>query len=316
MLLIVLVIMLQNATNGYAESAGAIAVQDNFWLWRFLGRLHPLIVHFPVGLLVFSAIFELLTLKNFFSPLRSGIKLLLGAGILSAIFSVIAGLLLAKEGGYEKQLLTLHQWIGITTACLGGIAWIILYSILIKQQHYLIKYYRGVLWISALGVAIAGHFGASLTHGKDYLTATLPWSTDYIAPNKVNFDISSFKNDTSKLTKQQAAELNIQVRAILAHNCYKCHGAEKIKGDLRLDRKDMLFKGGENGVVVVPFKPNESELLRRITLPSNHKDAMPSKGKKLSEGDIAIIKFWIEKGAPWPDGAEAPIFRVAKLAPR
>ena len=316
MLLIMLVIMLQNATNGYAESAAVIAVQDNFWLWRFLGRLHPLIVHFPVGLLVFSAIFELLTLKNFFSPLRSGIKLLLGAGILSAIFSVIAGLLLAKEGGYEKQLLTLHQWIGITTACLGGIAWIILYSILKKQQTNLIKYYRGVLWISALGVAIAGHFGASLTHGKDYLTATLPWSTEYIAPNKINFDISSFKNDTSKLTKQQAAELNIQVRAILAHNCYKCHGAEKIKGDLRLDRKDMLFKGGENGIIVVPFKPNESELLRRITLPSNHKDAMPSKGKKLSEGDIAIIKFWIEKGAPWPDGAEAPIFRVAELAPR
>jgi hypothetical protein len=139
--IIMTIIMLQNTTSGYAEPTAATAVQDSFWLWRFLGRLHPLIVHFPVGILVFAAIFELLTLKNFFSPLRSAINILLGAGIISALFSVIAGLLLATEGGYEKQLLTIHQWVGIATACLGGVTWVILYSILKKQQINLIKYY-------------------------------------------------------------------------------------------------------------------------------------------------------------------------------
>ena len=106
------------------------------------------------------------------------------------------------------------------------------------------------------------------------------------------------------------------MRAILAHNCYKCHGPEKIKGDLRLDRRDMIFKGGENGPVVIPGDPAASDLYRRITLPSNHEDAMPSKGKKLSDEDIAVINFWIQKGAPWPDSSEKSIFRLAPLAPR
>jgi len=119
------------------------------------------------------------------------------------------------------------------------------------------------------------------------------------------------------LSKVQEKELNLKVRAIFAHNCYKCHGEEKVKGELRLDRKDFVFKGGENGPVIVLGDANESELFRRITLPSNHKEVMPNKGKKLSENDIAIINFWIQKGAPWPDGtSKDEVFKVAALAPR
>ena len=185
-----------------------------------------------------------------------------------------------------------------------------------KKQASQVKLYRGILFFRQLRVSVAGHFGASITHGKDYLTAALPWSADYTGPRASNFNLASFKNDTAQLTKKQMAELNVEVRAILAHNCYKCHGAEKIKGDLRLDRKDMIFKGGKDGPVVIPGNPDESDLFRRITLPSDHKDAMPSKGKKLPDGDIAIINYWIQKGAPWPEGTEKSIYRVAALEPR
>lgn len=311
-----LICLLQISFSGFAESPVPAAASEAFWLWRFVGRLHPLAVHFPVTLLLIAAVLECFTLKNFNSPLRAGIKMLLAIGAVAAIFSATAGLLLAREGGYEKDLVGFHQWVGIATAFLAGGAWLLLNRLSAKDQPQLIKYYRLILLASGLGVAVAGHIGASLTHGKDYLSATLPWSADYAAASKTNFDISSFSNDTIQLTKQQSAELNVQVRAILAHNCYKCHGAEKIKGDLRLDRKDMIFKGGENGPVLVPGNAAQSELFRRINLPSNHKDAMPSKGKKLSEGDIAIIQFWIQKGAPWPEGTEKNIFRVAALQPR
>ena len=312
----ILICLLQISLNGYAASNEPSTANGLFWLWRFLGRLHPVAVHFPVALLLFAAILEIFTFKNFNSNLRPGIKIILAAGAIAALLSTIMGLLLSKEGGYEKELANLHQWTGIATASIGSIAFILLHYILMQDKKNLISFYRSLLFISAIGVAAAGHFGASLTHGKDYLSGTLPWSKDYDASTKGNFDISAFKNDTTKLTKQQALELNIQVRAILAHNCYKCHGPEKIKGDLRLDRRDMIFKGGENGAVVIAGNPTGSDLFRRISLPSTHKDAMPSKGKKLSDGDIAIIQFWIQKGAPWPDSSEKSIFRLAPLAPR
>ena len=313
---LVLICFLQISINSYAESPSSAVSNDFFWLWRFLGRLHPIAVHFPVSLLLFAAILELFTLKNFDAPSRTGIRLLLAAGTIAAIVSAIMGLLLVKEGGYELQVSNIHQWAGIATAVFSAITWFVSNSIYKKNKRSLIKLYRAFLFISAIGVAIAGHFGASLTHGQDYITATIPWSDSYDKSTNSNFDITSFKNDTAPLTKQQSIELNVKVRAIFAHNCYKCHGPEKIKGDLRLDRRDMIFKGGENGPVIIPGDPAASDLYRRITLPSNHKDAMPSKGRKLADEDIAVINFWIQKGAPWPDSSEKSIFRLAPLAPR
>ena len=306
------------AYSEFAESLSpASSASGTFWLWRFLGRLHPLAVHFPVGLLLFGAILEFLTLKKFRSPLRPGINLLIAAGVISAIFSAVFGLLLSRDGDYVENILNIHQWVGIATACLGAIAWFLLNRILKKNQLHLVKPYRGILFFSALGVSVAGHFGASLAHGNDYLSSALPWSADYAAAKTGSFNLTSFKKDTTRLTKKQEAELNVQVRTIFAHNCYKCHGAEKVKGELRLDRKDMVFKGGENGTIIIPGNASESEIFRRITLPSNHKEHMPSKGKKMSDDDIAVINFWIQKGAPWPDGLDKQnIYKVAALPQR
>src|SRR5687767_3607191 len=61
------------------------AVTETFWLWNFFGHLHPLVVHFPIGLILFAAILELFTLKNFNSKLRPGIDLLVIAGVISAV---------------------------------------------------------------------------------------------------------------------------------------------------------------------------------------------------------------------------------------
>ena len=313
---IIAILLLEVIYSAFDGPSTASSVFETFWLWRFLGRLHPLVVHFPVGLLLFAAILELFTFKKFNSSLRPGINLLVAAGVISAIFSVLFGLLLSMDGDYGEDLST-HQWVGIGTAFLGAVSWFLLNRILKKSQLNLIRPYRSILLLSAIGVSLAGHFGASLAHGNDYLSSTLPWSDDYAPVGSGKFELTSFKNDTSKLTLKQEAELNVQVRAIFAHNCYKCHGAEKVKGELRLDRKNMAFKGGESGPVIIPGNARESEIFRRITLPSSHKDRMPSKGKKLSENDIAVINFWIQKGAPWPDGPDQQnVFKVAALAPR
>lgn len=311
------IFLLQLIYNDFAASKSLLSFNpENFWFLRLLGRLHPLAVHFPVALLLFTALLELGTIKNFNSTLRPGIKILLIAGIISSLISAIFGILLSGSAEYGENLI-LHQWLGISTAFSGILVWFLHQRILIKNQTQYIKTYRLALFITALGVIIAGHLGASLTHGDDYLSSTLPWTDNFENTETTSFDINSNNHDQDTLTKAQEKELNLKVRAIFAHNCYKCHGDEKVKGDLRLDSKDFVFKGGENGEVIVPGKPEESELFRRISLPSNHEDVMPSKGKKLTANDLAIIEFWIKKGAPWPDGSDKDgVFKVAELAPR
>ncbi|WP_457290075.1 DUF1549 domain-containing protein [Pedobacter sp. UYP24] len=292
-------------------------LQDQpFWPWNFLGHLHPLVVHFPVALLVFAAFLELFTLKKYQSKFRAGIDILIIIGAISAVFAVLFGLLLYKYGDYSGNILNIHLYTGSATAVLSLITVALLRMVSKKQTASTVKLYRTLLFFTAIGVSVAGHFGASLTHGDDFISSTLPWNGDYQSGSSGNFSLASFQNDTAKLSKQQEAELNTEVRAILAHNCYKCHGEEKVKGDLRLDSKHLVFKGGEDGPVIVPGNASESELFR-INLPIDHKDVMPSKGKKLQDKDIATIKFWIDKGAPWPDdGSKQVIYRVAKLEPR
>ncbi|MEO8766597.1 MAG: DUF1549 domain-containing protein [Ginsengibacter sp.] len=293
------------------------SVGESYWLWNFLGRLHPAIVHFPLGLILFAAVLELFTLKRFDSRLRPGINLLVIAGAVSAIVSAIFGLLLARNGDYGKNILNIHQWTGIATAGMASIALTVLLRLRKNKKIVLIKTYRGILFFTAVGVSIAGHFGAALTHGSDYLSETLPWSEDYKPSTVSNINFAALKNEPGKLSKKQEVELNIQVRAILAHNCYKCHGADKVKGELRLDRKDMVFKGGEHGAVIIAGFPGESEILKRISLPPNDKKGMPSKEKRLSQADVDIIKLWIQKGAPWPATSDKDVlYRVAQLQPR
>jgi hypothetical protein len=58
------------------------------------------------------------------------------------------------------------------------------------------------------------------------------------------------------------------------------------------------MKGGEDGLVITPWLPQKSDLVRRITLPSDDDDAMPSGGKKpLSPNEIKLIQDWIAAGA-------------------
>ena len=296
-----------------AQSSSA---EPNFWLFQLFGRLHPMIVHFPISLLIFAGLLELFTLKKFNSKFRPGIRILALAGAVSAILSALFGWLLADSEGISGETLDLHQQIGFITA---GLSLILLYF-LRKTDHSLdtstIKIYRTFLFVSGIGIGAAGHFGASLTHGEDFLTEVLPWGHEEAsdAPPSLSVNLASFE---SEISPEKEIQLVTNVRSVLAHNCYKCHSGAKIEGELRLDEKEFVFAGGENGAVIVPGNPAESELIRRVSLSKNHKDVMPSKGKLLSKEEIQLLSLWVEKGAPWPDGvAQQSVYRVAALAPR
>ena len=112
-------------------------------------------------------------------------------------------------------------------------------------------------------------------------------------------------------------QISAEARGVLAHSCTKCHGQHKQKGGLRLDTKEATLKGGEDGAVLSPGKPGESDLMRRVLLAKGHEDAMPPKDGPLEARDVETLRKWVAAGAPWPDGETAGVvFQRAPIAPR
>ncbi|WP_461082645.1 DUF1549 domain-containing protein [Spirosoma flavus] len=284
-------------------------IAESFWLWQFLGRLHPLFVHFPVSLLCIALLLEVADWYRKSNQFRVGVTAMLWIGTVSAVVAVILGLILKNGEDYEGSTVTIHQWSGLATMVLAILTVLALHS-------GRVAVYRSLLITTVLGVTLAGHYGALLTHGEDYLTSVLPGNKPKSPEGgETNFAFASV-NTSQPLTDKQVQDLNLEVRAILAHNCYSCHSATKTKGELRLDKKELIFKGGEHGAILKPGHPDDSEMMRRIMLPADDKEAMPTKGKRLTEKEVALLSFWIKAGAPWPSGPEKSLYRVADLAPR
>lgn len=104
------------------------------------------------------------------------------------------------------------------------------------------------------------------------------------------------------------------VAPLLQQHCISCHGAEKQKGDLRLDGRDHVFVEADEAVLVVAGKPDDSELIRRIELPDGDDDLMPQKGERLSAKDVATLRSWIASGAVWPAEGDAWLKAAAAAA--
>lgn len=98
--------------------------------------------------------------------------------------------------------------------------------------------------------------------------------------------------------KENLRFFEMEVRPLLANECYQCHGKEKEKGGLRLDHRDFILKGGENGPALVAGKPDESPMIEAVRR-SDHNFVMPPK-KALTEAQVAVLEKWVALGAPWP----------------
>lgn len=286
-------------------------MENSNWILQFLGRLHPLLVHFPIGLLFTGFILELLTLKGKRKGLRDGISFMVYIGAGFAVFSALFGWFLKTQEDYTGNLVDNHQYTGIATAVLALITALVLKSSL-KKSPLNFKAYRIVFLMTVVLLTIAGDLGANLTHGEDYLSSILPGNKDNYTSKESKALLAELKT-VDTLSELQKDKLNLEVRGLFAHRCYQCHSENKQKGELILETKAGVFKGGETGLAVVPRKPEESEIYKRISLPANHKDVMPTKGKLLSSDEIALVKLWIEEGAHWSDQA-VKIFPEAELA--
>lgn len=234
-------------------------------LLAWVGRWHPLILHFPIVLLLI-AIFLGLTGKII--PR----KLLLVA-TLTALITAVSGFFLGKETGSKSDLLFWHQWLG------GGVAIVSAIWYWLDGRQMKNKLYSKIVQVALVGLIIfTGHYGGMVTHGEDFLA--LP------------ADRTQEKIPNNPLIYQHV------VNRILENNCVSCHNPNKQKGQLLMSSLADLMKGGEVGNTIIPGDPEASELIRRLHLPMQDEEHMPPDGKKpVEDNEIQILERWIALGA-------------------
>jgi Protein of unknown function (DUF1553)/Protein of unknown function (DUF1549)/Planctomycete cytochrome C len=98
--------------------------------------------------------------------------------------------------------------------------------------------------------------------------------------------------------QEQVEFFNTKVRPLLAARCWRCHGADRQRGGLRLDSLAATLRGGDTGAAMVPGKPDESLLIEAVRYEGYE---MPP-DVQLPAGEVAVLTRWVEMGSPWPDG--------------
>ena len=240
---------------------------------NYLGKFHPVVLHLPIGALYLT--FCLVLLEKFFKsnytiPIRFGL-------LFSFVFSVLSAMLgyfLYLGDDFSGDLIERHMWLGIsTTLFIGLLLWI-------HKTTTHIKYFNGVFLITIVLLSVTGHFGGQITHGSEYLK--LP-------------DFSKTSNQTSLDSLNLYTSI---VMPILDNKCVKCHNQNKSKGDLILNSKESILKGGESGSILVTFDPESSHLYNYPNLPMEDEMHMPPEGNvQLTENEIELLRIWIDKGA-------------------
>ncbi len=109
---------------------------------------------------------------------------------------------------------------------------------------------------------------------------------------------------------QAKIDFDASILSLIKTRCYKCHSADakNPKAGLRLDGKHWILQGSDRGKVIVPGNSKKSELIRRLSLNSDHEDFMPKKGTPVRPRQIKLIAQWIDAGADFGHwiGAAAP----------
>jgi len=264
------------------------------------GRLHPLLVHLPIGLVAGAL---LLGLWRRFRPAQApdaALALLWTAAAASALLSVLSGLLHASAGGYAGELLSTHRLGGISLAALTTLL------ALLRLQGGAAAWQRrtrdGLAAATGALLLYTGHSGGSLTHGPGYLTAAGD-DAEAVPARRLPPVVDSMELFADA------------VLPILQARCTGCHNPSRQKGGLLLTGHADILRGGKSGAGLVPGNPSASEILRRVSLPPDHEAFMPAEGRApLTAAQRSILEWWIAKGAPasMPLAAHPPDDRMRK----
>ncbi|TMU55733.1 c-type cytochrome domain-containing protein [Flagellimonas algicola] len=262
-------------------------------LKQFLGRLHPLLVHLPIGFIILGLLLLWYDRKK--QTFKTIIALIFfWAGICSLV-TCVTGYLQYRGEGYAFDTVKWHLWLGIVTTLF---CFLMYFRIAEKQFLQLLKQFPIALFsvLMLLLISFTGHLGGDITHGKGYLIEPFPNSVKSFFGYEIFVEKPIALTEESWETSQFYEDV---VHPVLNNKCVSCHNPKKSKGGLKLHTLEDILSGGENGEVIAPNNAEESPLYGRLILPMDDEDHMPPKEKtQLTKEEIAIIKTWISHGNP------------------
>ncbi len=243
-------------------------------LLQLAGRLHPVGLHFPLVLLLLVMVCDLLPAAA--KPPEIFLQGLRSITMFSAMVTAILGMLLYIEQSVAGDAVQYHKWLGVALALLscaycGAHAYL-------QERIPLFRVSAAALLIL---IIITAHFGATITHGENFLTGPLQKNEIAII-------------DTNKLTAWEA------VYPILKTRCGDCHIGSVQKGGLSMNDSAAIMKGGKEGNCIVPGDSLHSQMVHRLLLPLSDKKHMPEADKpQPTLAEISLLISWIKAGAPF-----------------
>ena len=246
------------------------------WL-QPVGRMHTLMLHFPIVLVLLAMLMEFFRYKRdyqdnpYYQRFTSNILL---AGVVFSGIAVIMGVFLSMEEGYNASVLAWHKWSGVSVFFVSSAMYAWRHSV-----WYGSPIARIGAVITTLCLISAGHFGATLTHGDNFI-----WQP--------------VLSEAATVPPEEALVFDHVIKPVLEQKCISCHNADKKKGQLMLTDSAVIMKGGKSGELFVAGNPQLSLLVKRLRLPTEEKKHMPPAGKpQLTEDEHALLYHWIQSGA-------------------
>jgi len=241
------------------------------WL-QVAGRMHPLVLHLPIGGMVF-----LVALMLIVRPVDQAFTRVIHFGLLltslSASTAALFGFFLSLQGDYGPDALWRHKIGGVALSflCYGALLWF--------RSGSKRSVFYGLGIFSCMVLVFTGHTGAILTHGDNFLLAPIS------KPKVV-------------LTAENASVYKFAIEPILEKKCFSCHNESKAKGGLVMTSADRFRRGGDDGTPWVAGDPQSSRMIKAFYLPISDDKHMPPDGKvQLTTVEIGALKAWIKSGA-------------------
>ena len=174
-------------------------------LLKVAGRMHPMLLHFPIVLLIIALVWELITAKKDDVNLNEAGNWILLLAAFTAVGSALMGFFLSQEEGYDSDAVLLHKWtgLGISLLALGWYA----FKDFIRTKR-IVTVSIGTLGVA--GIIMAGHQGAIITHGDNFLLA--PITVDQLKPTVLFEDAIAYTH---------------LIKPILEAKCITCHNSSK-----------------------------------------------------------------------------------------
>jgi len=241
-----------------------------------VGRMHPLLLHLPIGLLVISFILWIGKKNIEQASFQKIFILVLQVTAFTASLTALMGFFLSREGGYDENILFKHKTLGITTSILSYILLLVYRSF--PEKNFV---FGTIITLSLIVMIFGSHFGSNLTHGENFV-----WQ-----PLRNDKEVEEKITDSSSL-------FAAAIRPVLRSKCFSCHNEKKAKGGLIMTTEEKILEGGKKGPIWKSGDALNSHIIQKINLPEDEKKHMPPIGKpQLSQEQIDLLFAWIQSGA-------------------